>query len=267
MAAESLNLLHSELTREIIGAGMDVHNALGPGWDEMDYHRAVLQALSSRGIKAESHLRGDLVHRNEVVDRFELDILVEDVVVLELKHIRKNFAAEHYAQLINYLKFWNKDMGMLMNFGLESLRFKRVPYSAKKGVFREEGKWGRIKEGEPELSECFIKACRNVLSEHGLGYGENTSRRLLLAECQGCGYEIAEPEARLEYDGLDIGKRAIDGFVLNGKMVVKTTALKEQTTAADLAHLMSYMKKLDIRLGALVNFGRTELILRGAIRR
>ncbi len=62
-------LLYGELTHVIIGAGMDVHNLLGPGWDEMDYHRALLRALMDRGLKVDRHLRGALMHREQCVER------------------------------------------------------------------------------------------------------------------------------------------------------------------------------------------------------
>ncbi|MBT8045975.1 MAG: GxxExxY protein, partial [Pontiella sp.] len=156
------HLIHADLTREIIGAGMDVHNALGPGWDEMDYHLAMLEALAKRGVQAESHLRGNLMHRGEHVDRFELDIIVEDTVVLELKHIQSNFAPEHYAQLINYLKFWKKDLGMLINFGLEQLRFKRIPYTPRSGEVVATGLWDELKQAEPTLTDKFLSVCQSL---------------------------------------------------------------------------------------------------------
>jgi len=117
--------LHEEITRLVIGAGMDLFNCVAPGWNERNYHRAMLKALSARGVFAESHLCGSLMHRGRCADRFELDIMVEGKVLLELKQIRKNFAAAHSAQLINYLKLWNQDLGILINSGLEGLRFKR----------------------------------------------------------------------------------------------------------------------------------------------
>jgi len=71
-------LLHEEITKLVIGAGMDVFNSVGSGWDAWDYHRAMLKALADRGLKSESHLRGNLMHLGECADRFELDIMVED---------------------------------------------------------------------------------------------------------------------------------------------------------------------------------------------
>jgi len=51
-------LLHRNLTYEINGAMMDVHNGLGPGWDEWDYHRAAIRALAEKGLKADSKMKG-----------------------------------------------------------------------------------------------------------------------------------------------------------------------------------------------------------------
>lgn len=261
----SSKLLHAELTHTIIGAGMDVHSALGPGWDEMDYHFAMLDALAERGVKTESHLRGSLMHRGHYVDRFELDIIVENKVVLEMKHIRTNFAPEHYAQLINYLKFWQKDLGMLLNFGLERLRFKRVPYSQNQGSLAFAGVWDEVEGAAPKRAERFLSVCRSILLEHGVGYGETTSGKLLAVACVDAGFDVQVPTACLKYKCTVLGTREVDGFLLDNSMLVKISALQDRTTASDMARLMSYMRQLNITYGALVNFGRSELCIRGVI--
>lgn len=258
-------LLHAELTHAIIGAGMDVHNVLGPGWDEMDYHLAMLKALDERGLKAVSHLRGNLMHRGQHVDRFELDIIVEDKVILELKHIQTNFMPEHYVQLINYLKFWEKDLGMLINFGLEQLRFKRVPYSPNQGRLAMAGAWDSIDETNPKLAERFLCVCRSIVLEHGIGYGVSASGRLLAAGCFDAGFDVQIPVVSLKYKGAVLGQRAITGFLLDGVFAVKVSALQDRTTASDMARLISYLRQLNITNGALVNFGRNELCVRGVI--
>ena len=91
---------------------MDVHNGLGPGWEEWDYHRAMIESLIAKGHDVVSHERKELVHRSKVADHFELDLLVDDSVILELKHIRSDFHPVHYTQLINYLKGWGKRLGI-----------------------------------------------------------------------------------------------------------------------------------------------------------
>jgi len=120
------DLAHGELTYAIHGALMKVHRELGPGWEEEDYHRCLLDELERAGLRAESKVRGVLTHRDIDVDRFELDVMVESQIVLELKHSYAGFAPAHFVQLINYMSFWRKDGGLLCNFGLESFCFRRL---------------------------------------------------------------------------------------------------------------------------------------------
>ena len=255
-------LLHEEITRRVIGAGMDVFNSVGPGWDEWDYHRAMLKALADRGLKAESHLRGSLMHRGECVDRFELDIMVEGKVVLELKHIREGFAPEHYVQLISYLKFWKKDLGLLMNFGGDRLYFKRVPYTSREGELGVAGKWSNLQQEYPGLLNTIKAACSHILAEHGLGYSRNTVEKLLMCELKYLGVGIQNPLVDLSYGELKLGERYADSFVADPSLVVKVSALPENTGSIDLVRLQSCMTQIGVSCGMLINFGKSALLLR-----
>ncbi|MEE9368059.1 MAG: GxxExxY protein [Pontiella sp.] len=128
------DLIYPELSYSITGSAMDVHNGLGPGWDEWDYHRAMIHSLTAKGHDVVSHNRMDLLHRNKVVDNFELDLLVDDKVIRELKHIKMGFHPEHYTQIINYLKHLEKRLGILMNYGLERLNDQRILYNCIQGT-------------------------------------------------------------------------------------------------------------------------------------
>jgi len=162
-------LLYPKLSYEITGAAMDVHNKLGPGWDEEAYHLALLTALRNRGLCAESKTRGVLKNNDLVADTFELDFLVEDKVILELKHLPGRFDPAHYIQLINYLKFWNKDLGILINFGLDRLHYERLPFSPRTGKLKCTGLARRA-----NIEEIFS----TILDRHGLGYGTNVYKKL-----------------------------------------------------------------------------------------
>lgn len=256
-------LLHAEITRLMIGAGMDVHNSVGPGWDEWDYHRAMMKALGDRGLKAESHLRGQLMHRGRCVDQFELDIIVEDKVVLELKHIRTEFAPEHYTQLISYLKFWKMDLGLLMNFGMDSFRFKRVPYTPKKWELATAGEFDPLQKKYPEQVKRVRCACLNVLEEHGLGYSRNTSEKLLKCEMKFQGLDVQNALVNLRYKEVDLGGRESDCLLVGSNFIMRTSAMHDNTSSVDLVRAQSCMKQLNIRSGLLVNFGRQDLLLRG----
>ncbi len=150
-----------------------------------------------------------------------------------------------------------------MNFGLEQLRFKRVPYTPNHGMLILTDSWDDVVTADPEMAEYFVKACRVVLLKHGVGYGESASKKLLITECNAAGFMVQVPSVSLRYKTENLGARAIKGFSVEKRLGVKNSALQDRTTAADLARLISYMRKLNISHGALVNFGRTALTVRG----
>jgi GxxExxY protein len=255
-------ILHQKRSYEIIGAAMDVHNELGPGWDEETYHRALLYALEKRGIKAESKLRGVLKNHQLVADEFELDILVEDTILLELKHIRKPFAPAHYCQLINYLKFWQKDLGILINFGLERLQYDRIPFSEIKGTTSSNHLWEQyLSENDPCIQRVN-SVLTAIFNGHGLGYGTKTYEGLFATECQFRGIQYSQPVVKLEYQGLFIGEKDVDAFLIEQQAMVLVTALDEQSSAIDMSRLLSYMRQTHTPIGILANFGKKELNLR-----
>lgn len=258
------DLRHPELSHSIIGAAFKVHNELGPGWNEWDYHRAMLAELHNHGFTAESHLSKRLVHRDESVDEFELDILVENLIVLELKHIRTGFAPQHYTQLINYLKCWEKDLGILINFGMERLYYKRVPHTPASGEICFEGYWDLIKSQQPYLADKICLSCKNILALHGLGYGADSSNKILLRELAYHNLNPQIPESAPSFNGIVFERRALTSILIDNSILLSATAF-EDTTATELARLRSGMKHLSIPAGALLNFGKSKLTLRGVL--
>jgi GxxExxY protein len=258
------DLLHPELSHQIIGAAFDVHNELGPGWDEWDYHRAMLNALQIRGLNAASHSSKRLMHRNEPVDEFELDILVENRIVLELKHIRTGFAAQHYTQLINYLKCWEKDLGILINFGMERLSYKRVPHTPVSGEICFAGYWNSIESRWPDLAEKISLSCKNILELHGLGYGADSSNKILCRELAYQNLTSQVPEAAPSFNGIVFERRALNSILVDKNLLLSVTAF-DDTTAMELARLRSGMKHLSVPSGVLLNFGKSKLTLRGVL--
>ncbi len=120
---------HQDLTREIIGACYDVHNALGHGFLESVYHRALLIALHERGLEASSHVSLQVHYRDAVVGEFVADVVVNGVVLVELKAAAA-LVADHQAQVINYLRGTGLEVGLLVNFGRSRLEVKRCTRQA-----------------------------------------------------------------------------------------------------------------------------------------
>ncbi len=259
---QNADVLYPELSYSIIGAAMDVHNGVGPGWDEWDYHRSMIECLQSKGHHVLSHDRKDLEHRGQVVDHFELDLLVDDLVILELKHQKANFHGENLTQIINYLKRWNKRLGILINYGLERLRFQRVPFSPVTGAIKCIGSWGSV---ESRGGSAVAVAMESVLQEHGLGYGANTYRKLLLAELGYRGVDAKRPMLSPRFESSDLGERSVNAIMIGSDMMVSVSASSADTSAADLAYLKTYMGQAEVPCGILVNIADSEVQLRGVL--
>ncbi len=257
---DNVELLYPELSYSIIGAAMDVHNGLGPGWDEWDYHRAMIEALQKQGHAVLSHDRKDLMHQGVAVDRLELDLLVDNSVILELKHIKSNFHPTHYTQIINYLKRWEKRLGVLINFGLERLRYQRVPFSFVQGTIGYTGHWNELHSG---CHEVLASAMDAILCEYGLGYGVDLYKKLLRAELVHKGVEAAKASLSPRLDSLCLGERTVDAILVGSELMVMVSASSTDTTATDLSYLKTYMGQAGIHEGILVNIGNSEVQLRG----
>ena len=259
---EKIGILHENLSYAIVGAAMDVHNKLGPGWDEEAYHNALLLALTTKGIKTESKRRGYLRHRDLDTDVFELDILVEGKIILELKHLVAPFAPAHYLQLINYLKYWNLDLGLLINFGLDKLQYKRIPFTPVSSDIVFPGPWDAYRQSHFETASTLESIARAVFDSHGLGYSSNIYKNLFKAECDFRQVTIDPPLVKLVYDNVALGPKRMDAFCMDGHTLLLITALGEGSSAVDLRHMISYLHQAGLSRGVIANYGNSHLNLK-----
>lgn len=112
------NQKHVELTDKIIKAYYTVYNKLGYGFLENVYENALAIELTRMGLKADVQFPIKVYYDEFEVGLYFADILVNDTVILELKAVQ-TIASVHEAQLYNYLKATGKEVGLLLNFGLE----------------------------------------------------------------------------------------------------------------------------------------------------
>jgi len=121
---------HGEITQKIIGVFYEVYNELGHGFLESVYHRSLLLALQSVGLNVSSRVDIPVWFRGSEVGHFQADILVEQCVLLELKAAR-TLESAHRAQLLNYLRATEIEVGLLLNFG-EKPEVKRLIFDNSK---------------------------------------------------------------------------------------------------------------------------------------
>ncbi len=113
-----------DITHAIIGAAYTVHNALGFGFLESVYHKAMVIELRKQQMLVDSEKALKVYYANEVVGDFIADLLVEDDIVVELKSVKK-LVKEHEVQLVNYLNGLKKEIGLLINFSPSGVEVKR----------------------------------------------------------------------------------------------------------------------------------------------
>lgn len=112
------------LTKKILQACFEVSNELGSGFLESVYEKSLFLALESLGLRVKLQVPLKVWFRDKVVGEFYADIVVNDQVLIELKAVRK-LAPEHIAQVLNYLKACNLEVGLLVNFGCPKMEYRR----------------------------------------------------------------------------------------------------------------------------------------------
>ena len=120
-------LKYADTTGKIIGASYEVHKFLGNGFQEVIYQRALAYELSQAGLSYAREIEQDIFYKDlpEPIGRRRADFVVEGKVLVELKAVIE-LQDVHWAQVLNYLKAYRLEVGLLINFGSKSMTFKRL---------------------------------------------------------------------------------------------------------------------------------------------
>jgi len=122
-----VELKYKDITEKIIGASFEVHKFLGNGFQEVIYQRALAWELSQFGLYFNREIEQEIFYKElvEPIGTRRADFVVEGKVLVELKAL-KELEDVHLAQVLNYLKAYKLEVGLLINFGSKSLTFKRL---------------------------------------------------------------------------------------------------------------------------------------------
>jgi GxxExxY protein len=122
MSQGNTEYLYGELTNLIIGAAIDVHKELGPGLLESAYEECLYYELNKRGLKTERQKPLPIVYKEIKLDcGYRADLIVEDKVIVELKSVDALIPV-HEAQILTYMRFAEKRIGLLINFNVVILK-------------------------------------------------------------------------------------------------------------------------------------------------
>ena len=261
-------LRYEEKTRELRGLIFKVRNELKSGWSEEVFHQALLHAVEDNKIPVVSKPRRAFLHRGVEVHLFEPDLIVWDTIILELKALpyQKGFVGKNFAQLIHYLKFWGKDLGLLVNFAPPRVKIQRVVWDEPELDVLEE--YDKIK---PHLSEqdkpCLRQIRHHILTlaqQYGLGYPETMYRKLLAVEAAhhqlSCTSDV---NVATTWNGHNLPSHTTQHLCIADSYLVHIRSLLEHLTIYDFTSTKTYLKALGLTFGLVVNFGSKQLQIYG----
>jgi GxxExxY protein len=119
------DILYKELSYAVVGAAMEVHSILGPGFLEAVYQTALEREMTIRNISFISQKRLPVTYKDLLVGDYVADFVVENKIIVEIKSVIR-FNPSHQAQALHYLAATGFHLALLINFGCGSLEYRRI---------------------------------------------------------------------------------------------------------------------------------------------
>ena len=261
-------IIHKDLSYEVVRCVFDVHNDVGPGLREACYQKAMEFRLAEKGIPylAKPRTRRELVYRSEVADIFEPDLVVADRIILEFKHQADGFVPENVSQILSYLKFWNLDLGLLVNFALQSAVIERFAYQPEQSKFDEnyEHFANVIQAHHKPVLRSLREAMLGVFQEIGLGYPSTTYRSLAQIEFRVAGLSCAgEVIVEPDFHQWQLPTSTITPFIANGLVCVQVDAISDSVSARAIRTMQTHLRLTGCEIGLIACFGKSQFTIRG----
>lgn len=263
-----IKLRYEEETALLRGIIFKVRNELGGGWSEEIYHQAFVHMLHENGVPVVSKPRRWLLHRGAEVHLFEPDLIVWDKIVLELKALpyQKKFTGEQFAQIIHYLKFWQMDLGLLVNFGPSKVHIQRVIWGEPDMELDEE--YDKIRPFLTQQDKTILREIchhiRSIAHQYGLGFPEAMYRKLIAIELNhnrlSC---ISDVHVTPLWNGRTLPGHTTNHLLVADNYLLRIRSMLEFPTVHDFTSTQTYLHNLGLQLALVVNFGQKQLQIYG----
>jgi len=261
-----MEFIYGDLTEELIGCFFKVHNTAGVGYDEPTYHKALERCFLKKGIDHRSKEHKTLFHRGRKVREYEADFIAFDKIILELKSLQSGFIKPNYVQIISELKLWQMQLGLLVNFGLQKVEIERIPFTEKDKAVRENYDYIKdcITGQDRKILADLREAILYVFEVHGLGYNDVICRQILEKELdfRQIKFQNRTP-IEVNYEGEIISVFKMKPLLIENRIICDIKALHEKIDFYDIAKIQSYLRALNLKIGIIANFGKTDLEIRG----
>lgn len=250
--------MHNKLTYQINGCLFKVYNKLRNFWQENVYEEALELELQSQNLQVETQKKFEVFYFDEQVGFYFIDVLVENTVVVELKAVPEVLPL-HKAQLIAYLKGYNKPIGILANFGGKSLSHQTFPNNlAQKTPLANTFDFDKVQLAKKEEIKELLFIANRILITLGAGYLAQVYRRSFYYELK-----IAQiPFEVIKEIGAIYHHRIIDSkevYFFKIDTLLLSVITVQQFKPLTLSRFYNYIKYFNCQKGLIINFNATHL--------
>lgn len=259
------NYLYKELSYDIIGCAYDAFKAVGIGFDEIMYHKIFHHYLVQKGLKADYKQIVDLNYLGEQISKFEIDEIVEKKIIIELKCIQTDFIPKNYAQIMTYLKVTKNRLGLLINFGLNKAKPKRI-------IFDQRSK-PNVEQWDDDFFRCpsikkvidpIVTSLRNIDKSLGASFYSKIYQAALIIELeQNKLLYNNNVFIEIKVENIQFKPFKIDYWIIDNSLLIGILSGKEKPRMYDLLRMRSYLKKLNLHHGLIAFWSTKNLQLFG----
>jgi GxxExxY protein len=249
--------MHDNLTYQINGCLFKVYNQLQNIWQEEVYEEALHLELQNQKLQAETQKNFEVFYFDKRVGVYWVDVLVENTVIIELKAVPEMLPV-HKAQLISYLKGYNKPIGILANFGGKSFQKQTFPNNlAQKTPLIDTFDFDKVQlKGKEDIKELLLIANR-ILITLGAGYLPQIYRRAFYYELEMAGMDFdAIKEVKAIYNDRPLSCKEVHKevyFFRIGTLLLSVETVNELNPLT-LSKFSHYIKYLNCKKGLIFNF-------------
>ncbi|MCP4405208.1 MAG: GxxExxY protein [bacterium] len=225
------------------------------------YEQALCLELDTRGIKAERQREFKVGYLGQRVGSYRVDLLVDEKIVVELK-VAPKILPLHRAQVISYLKGFDKPLGILANFGGSRVEHLTFPKQAQlETALTDRFDYDKVQLADKARIRELLFMANRILITLGPGYLAQIYRRAFYHELKtaGCDFELVK-EVTANYRQQRLGKREVNFFVI-GDLLLSVVAVQELDDTT-IHRFWSDIKHVGCRRGLIVNFHATVLDFR-----
>lgn len=239
----------------------EVYNSLGNIWSEKIYEKSLQLELQAQGLRAERQKTFEVFYFDKRVGYYKMDLLVEDTVIVELKKVAKILPL-HQAQLISYLKGYNKPLGILANFGPEGVEHQTFPNSFEsENAVTDRFDYDKINLRNKERIKDLLLMANRIFTTLGAGYFHQVYRRVFHYELSMAGVDfVIDKELKAFHRNTPVGSIEVNFFRM-GDLLLSVVAVDELDRSI-LLGLRNCIKALKCRRGLIFNFKSTILDFR-----